>query len=287
MSWIVSLQKAIDYIEEHMLEEDLSIQKAAEQANSSAFHFQRTFSILTEMPVGEYIRGRRLTLAAQELIRTDCKIIDLAYKYGYDTPEAFTKAFRRQHGIIPTEARNFTGKLKSYNRLVIQVSLKGAEPMQYSIVEKGAFQVAGVKRAFSLCNEENLSGIPKMWDEVNRDGTSDRLFQLNNGEMKGVLGICVDNRNTKPDSMDYWVAASCKGEKLESLESMEIPASKWAVFEVHGAMPYAMQNTWKKIFSEWFPSSGFEHAGAPEMEVYPAGDASSPDYYSEVWIPVK
>lgn len=271
MSWIVSLQKAIDYIEEHLLDEDLSIGKAAGEANSSVFHFQRTFAILTDMPVGEYIRGRRLTLAAQELVRTDRKVIDLAYKYGYDTPEAFTKAFRRQHGMTPTEARNFSGKLKSYNRLVIQVSLKGAEPMQYAIVKKEAFQVAGIKKEFSLCNEENLAGIPKMWDEVNSNGTADKLVMLNNGEIKGVLGVCVDNRSKKPDSF----------------ECLEVPASKWAVFEVHGAMPHAMQNTWKKIFSEWFPSSGYEHAAAPELEVYTAGDASNSDYYSEIWIPVK
>ncbi|EFV75429.1 transcriptional regulator [Bacillus sp. 2_A_57_CT2] len=287
MSWIVSLQKAIDYIEEHLLDEDFSIGKAAEEANSSVFHFQRTFAILTDMPVGEYIRGRRLTLAAQELVRTDRKVIDLAYKYGYDTPEAFTKAFRRQHGMTPTEARNFSGKLKSYNRLVIQVSLKGAEPMQYAIVKKEAFQVAGIKKEFSLCNEENLAGIPKMWDEVNSNGTADKLFMLNNGEIKGVLGVCVDNRSKKPDSMDYWIGASFKGEKPDSFECLEVPASKWAVFEVHGAMPHAMQNTWKKIFSEWFPSSGYEHAAAPELEVYTAGDASNSDYYSEIWIPVK
>ncbi|CAM3393862.1 AraC family transcriptional regulator [Aeromicrobium ponti] len=287
MSWIESLQKAIDYIEEHLLDEDLSIQRAAEEANSSAFHFQRTFAILTDMPVGEYIRGRRLTIVAQELTHTGCKIIDLAYKYGYDTPEAFTKAFRRQHGITPTEARNFSGKLKSYNRLVIQVSLKGAEPMQYSIVEKEAFKVAGVKREFSLCNKENLAGIPKMWDEVNSDGTGDRLFQLNNGEVKGVLGVCVDKRSTKPDSMDYWIASSYKGDKPDGLETLEIPAAKWAVFEVHGAMPNSIQNAWKKIFSEWFPSSGYEHAAAPELEVYSAGNPFSPDYYSEIWIPVK
>lgn len=287
MSWIESLQKAIDYIEEHLLDEDFSIQKAAEAANASVFHFQRTFAILTDMPAGEYIRGRKLTLAAQDLVCTDLKVIDLSYKYGYDTPEAFTKAFRRQHGMTPTEARKYSGKLKSYNRLVIQVSLKGAEPMQYAIVEKEAFQVAGIKKEFSVVHEENLAGIPKMWDEVNRNGTSDKLFKLNNGEIKGILGVCVDKRSSKPDSMDYWIAASFKGAKPDSFEILEVPASKWAVFEVHGAMPHAIQNAWKKIFSEWFPSSGYEHAAAPEMEVYTAGDASSPDYYSEIWIPVK
>ncbi|MGN7175790.1 AraC family transcriptional regulator [Paenibacillus sp. FSL R5-0490] len=287
MSWIESLQKAIDYIEEHLLDEDFSVQRAAEAANSSIFHFQRMFAILTDMPVGEYIRGRRLTFAAQDLVCTDLKVIDLAYKYGYDTPEAFTKAFRRQHGMNPTEARNFSGKLKSYNRLVIQVSLKGAEPMQYAIVEKEAFQVAGIKKEFSLVNEENLAGIPKLWDEVNSNGTSDKLFKLNNGDIKGILGVCVDNRSQKPESMDYWIAASFEGEKPDSFDTLQVPASKWAVFEVHGAMPHAMQNTWKKIFSEWFPSSGYEHVAAPELEVYTAGDASDPDYYSEIWIPVK
>ncbi|MEK4029673.1 MULTISPECIES: AraC family transcriptional regulator [Bacillaceae] len=290
MAWIVSLQKAIDYIEEHLLDSDLSIERVAEEANASAYHFQRTFAILTDMAVGEYIRGRRLTLAAQELTQTDSKVIDLAYKYGYETPESFAKAFRRQHGMTPTEARNFRGKLKSYNRLTIQVSLKGAEPMQYSIVKKESFHVTGVKKELSLEDGKNLIAIPKMWDKANNDGTADKLLELNDGDIKGILGICVDKRNTKPDSMEYWIAAACEGhasDKPGNFLSMEIPAAKWAIFEVHGPMPHSMQNAWKQIFSEWFPSSGYEHAGAPELEVYSAGNPTSPDYYSEIWIAVK
>ena len=145
MEWVESLQKAIDYIEKHLLE-DISIEEIAKEVNFSTFHFQRTFSILTDMSIGEYVRRRRLTLAAHELTRSDKKVIDIAYKYGYDTPEAFAKAFRRQHGISPSEARKHIGKLKSYNRLVIQVNLKGAEPMNVKIVEKEAIQVVGVKR---------------------------------------------------------------------------------------------------------------------------------------------
>lgn len=286
MAWLESLQKAIDYMEEHMLE-DVSIDDIAFQANASTFHFQRTFSVLTDSSVGDYLRRRRLSLAAEELTRTDTKIIDLAYKYGYDTPEAFTKAFRKLHGVSPSEVRKGLGKLQSFNRLVIQVSLKGAEPMKYSIVERDGFKVVGVKREFSLINDENLKGIPKMWDEVNTDGTCDSLIEKMNGQIKGVLGVCVDQTTPQKRAIDYWVAVDHEGGDLDGFLTLDIPTSKWAVFEVHGAMPNAMQKVWKQIFSEWFPSSGYEHAGSPELEVYPGGNPSDPNYYSELWIPVK
>ncbi|MGE8203582.1 AraC family transcriptional regulator [Heyndrickxia sp. NPDC080065] len=286
MGWVESLQKAINYMEEHLLE-DITIEDVAKQANASVFHFQRIFSILTDVSVGEYLRRRRLTLAAEEISRTDAKVIDLAYKYGYDTPEAFTKAFRRQHGVTPSESRKGIGKLQSYNRLMIQVNLKGAEPMNYRIVERDAFQVVGIKREFSCENGENHVGIPKFWDEVNENGTDDTLFQLNNGQIKGVLGVCIDKSKDQPGKMDYWIAAEHKGEVPDGLLKYDIPASKWAVFEVHGPMPHSMQNTWKQIFSEWFPSSGYKHAGTPDLEVYTDEDPFSPDLYSEIWIPVK
>lgn len=283
MNWVKSLQTAIDYMEENLLE-DLPIENIARQANFSVFHFQRTFAILTDMSVGEYLRRRRLTLAAYELTKSNMKIIELALKYGYDTPEAFSKAFRRQHGVTPSEARKHLGKLKSYNRLTIQVSLKGAEPMEVKVIEQHGFRIAGVKREFSLRNEENLAGIPKMWDRINENGTDALLFEINNGPVEGVVGVCVEKDS---QFIDYWVGTSHEGSVPDGLSSLEIPASKWAVFEVNGPMPNAMQETWKKIFSEWFPSSGYEHAGTPELEVYSDEDPSSPDLYSEIWIPVK
>lgn len=283
MTWIHSLQAAINYMEDHLLD-DPSIESIAKQANFSAFHFQRTFTILTGISVSEYIRRRRLTLAAYELTRSETKVIDLAYKYGYETPEAFSKAFRRQHGVSPTEARKFVGKLKSYNRLVVQVNLKGAEPMNYKIVELDAFKVAGIKREFSLVNEQNQVGIPKMWNEVHEDGINDLLFKINNGSIKGVLGVCVDKSTT---AIDYWIGTTYEGVIHEELDALEIPTSKWAVFEVHGPMPNTMPRVWKQIFSEWLPSSSYEHAGTPELEVYSDEDPDSPDLYSEIWIPLK
>ncbi|MFD6442667.1 effector binding domain-containing protein [Peribacillus sp. NPDC060186] len=287
MGWVESIQKAINYMEEHLLD-DLTIESISRQANASAFHFQRTFTILTDISVGEYVRRRRLTLAAQEISRTNCKVIDLAYKYGYDTPEAFSKAFRRQHGVSPSEARKYIGKLTFYERLVIQVILKGEIPMKYNILERDSFQLIGIKREFSVVNGENLIEIPKLWDKVNSDGTSDQLGKLNNGKIKGLLGVCVDKRILKQNAaIDYWIATEYEGQVPEEYSSLTIPASKWVVFEVHGPMPDAIQEVWKRIFSEWFPTSGYEHAGTPEMEVYTDDDASAPDYYCEIWIPVK
>ncbi|WP_413303468.1 AraC family transcriptional regulator [Bacillus sp. 1P10SD] len=287
MGWVESLQRAIDFMEGHLLDE-ISIEEIAKQAHVSEFHFQRTFTILTDVSVGEYLRRRRLTLAAQELSTTDSKIIDIALKFGYDTPEAFSKAFRRQHGLTPSQARNHSGKLKSYNRLAIQVTLKGAEPMNYKIIERDGFKVIGVKREFSCINDENLKEIPKMWEDVHADGTNDRLVQLNNGQIKGVLGVCVDKREgLAPEKMDYWIATEYEGDIPNGFLQLDIPAAKWGVFEVHGPMPDAMQNAWKQIFSEWFPSSQYEHSGTPELEVYFDGDPWGPGYYSEIWIPLK
>ena len=287
MSWIESIQKAINYIEEH-LQETITMEQIAQEVNVSVFHFQRTFSILTDMSIADYIRRRRLTLAAQELINTDIKIIDLAYKYGYDSPEAFTKAFRKQHHVTPSDARKQQGPLQSYNRLVIQVSLKGAVPMKYNIVEKEQFQVVGVKRTYNCQKGKNLQGIPLFWDEVNRQGMDEQLFTLNNGQIKGVLGVCVPDENYKENSLiDYWIGTDHVGEVPENLQSIEVPASKWVVFEVHGPMPHAMQNAWKQIFSEWFPSNPYEPAGTAELEVYTDEDPTKEDLYSEIWIPIK
>ena len=160
--------------------------------------------------------------------------------------------------------------------------------MKYKVIERDRFRVAGIKREFPLANGENNVGISKLWDEVNNNGTVNRLFMLNNGQIKGVLGVCVVTSETRAKQvMDYWVATEYEGNTPEGLSTLEIPSSKWAVFEVHGPMPDAMQNAWKHIFSDWFPSSGYKHAGTPVLEVYKNTDPSSPNFYSEIWIPVK
>ncbi|MGC5772170.1 AraC family transcriptional regulator [Paenibacillus pabuli] len=281
MNWMESLQIAIQYMEDHLLE-NMTIEQISAQAHISPFHFQRTFSLLTDVTVAEYIRRRRLTLAANELIQSDHKIIDLAHKFGFDTPESFSKAFRRQHGITPSEARKNSTSATSYNRLVIQWSLKGAEPMNYKLVEQAEFTLVGIKQAFSYVDGENIRGIAKMWQEAYTSGTEDRLFELNNGEIRGLLGVCVDQNEIQEKQMEYWIATAYEGEVPNGLLSFTVPASKWSIFEVQGPMPESMQSLWKQIITEWFPSNPYEHAGIPELEVYPG-----PNQPPQIWIPIK
>ena len=280
--WLQSIQQAINYIEEH-LTEPIHLTDVAKAANCSPFHFQRAFSILTNMTLGEYIRGRRLTLAAQDIKTTDCKIIDIAYKYGYETPEAFAKAFRKQHGFKPTEMREESTMIHAYNKLVIQVTLKGASPMHYKILEKPSFTVIGLKQTFPCGNGEQSKGIQQFWKEVNEDGTVNQLIALHDGSLPGLVGVCEAKSDNE---IDYWIAVGNNGAH-DIFTPLTIAASKWAIFEVQGAMPQAMVETWQKIFQEWFPSNNFEYGHGPELEIYPAGDTTSPDYYSEIWVPIK
>lgn len=282
MALVESLQKAIDFIEEHLVE-TITIEDIAKQANLSSFHFQRTFMILTDLSVGEYLRRRRLTLAAQELSSTNCKVIDMASKYGYDTPEAFSKAFRKQHGLTPSEARKGNASLQSYNRLIIQVSLKGADPMKYKIIDKEAFQVIGVKENIVCSTKDTDATIPKLWGKVAQDGTLDSLAKLNNGPVEGILGM-TDNYREKDDMLDYWIATAYNGDDVpDGLFKLKIPASKWVVFEVSGPIPEAIPDTWKKIYSEWFPSNGYQPASIPSLEVY-IGEYPNPS--CEIWVPI-
>ncbi|WP_078394982.1 AraC family transcriptional regulator [Shouchella patagoniensis] len=286
MAMIDVLQETIDYMEKNILE-PISMDEIARQANVSPFHFQRLFSVLTNMSVGDYLRKRRLTLAAQELVNSNLKIIDIAFKYHYETPEAFTKAFRKQHGVTPRDVRKGIGKVNAYNRLTIQVNLKGVDPMRYRVVERGEFHVIGTKRTFSIKNNQNTKEIPTMWSDSSKDGTIAKLAQWNDGQIKGLLGVCIDNQvNTAQEEVEYWIATETTGESSE-YEKLILPASTWGVFEVHGPAPTSIPKVWRKIFSEWLPSNPYEHAETPELEVYLDEDVFKEDAYAEIWIPLK
>lgn len=160
--------------------------------------------------------------------------------------------------------------------------------MNYRIVDKETFDVIGVHRDFSLCNGENMRLIPKLWDEVHENGVNDQLIELNNGEIKGVLGICVSHdEQQREESMTYWIGVDYVGDTPAPFSRISIPAAKWAVFEVHGPMPDAMQKVWTQIYGEWLPSSGFVQSGSIQFEYYTDQDPYSQDCYSEIWIPVE
>jgi AraC family transcriptional regulator len=283
VEWLNRLSNSIDYLEQHM-ESRLDIDTAAKIAFSSKFHFQRMFHMTTGVTVAEYVRKRRLTLAAQELATSDAKVIDIALKYGYQTPEAFSKAFLKIQGVSPSEAREAGRSLKAYPRISFQIQIKGETAMNYKIVEKDAFKIIGKSTKVTTVGGKNTEIIAEFWQESHRNGLSEKLCKFA-GSM-GMLGVCMDF-DLGNEEFTYVIGVEKpKAEVPEEFIEKEIPAATWAIFESVGPMPGAIQAVWARIFSEWFPSTGYEHAGGPELEVYPMGDTNDNSYKCEVWIPI-
>jgi AraC family transcriptional regulator len=286
MDWITGIQNAINYIEEHLTEE-INYDKVAEEAACSSFYFQRIFGILCEISLGEYIRNRRLTLAGNELNASDIKVIDIAFKYGYESPESFTRAFSKFHGITPSEAKKNGTKLKSFSRLSVKITLNGGSMMDYKIVEKEAFDIIEKVEAHSIENDVNTKSIPDFWTKSHNDGTVKTLLE-NTTDRTFILGVCYGNIGDGAKTFDYSIGAVYNKTAVvpEGFRRNTIPASTWAVFECKGAMPKAMQDMWHKITSEFFPISGYQPTYEMDIEAYTEGDMGSSDYRSEIWIPV-
>ena len=289
MEWTAAIQRAIDYTEAH-LTETIDMEKVAKEAYSSLFHFQRVFSILCGFTLGDYIRMRRLSLAAEELVQTNAKVIDVALKYGYDSPESFTRAFTRFHGITPTQAKN-GGTVKSFSRLSVRLILTGGNTMDYRIEKLDAFKVIGkFKKVTKPENTDATEEISAYWKQCGENGTIQKIcgYFPENPNLKGLLGICFTGE-LKNSEFPYAIGVEYDGrENKDQLEVMEIPAYTYAVFTCKGKMPEAFSETYKKICTEFFPQSDrYEYAGGVELEVYPSDKVQDPDYTCEIWIAVK
>ena len=287
MDWIVGIQRAIDYIEAN-LSETIDYEEVAKRCYSSSYHFQRVFSILCGFTLGEYIRNRRLTLAGRELATTNVKVIDVALKYGYESPDSFTKAFQKFHGILPSQARNNGSNLKSFSRLSVKITLNGGNIMDYKIIEKEAFDIIEKVTTHTIDNSENAKSIPEFWSRSHKDGTVKKLIELST-DRTYVFGICYGNLPENAKSFDYSIAVKCdaNAEIPDGFRKNTIPARTWAVFECKGAMPKAMQDMWHKIVSEFFPTSDYEPTCEMDIEAYTEGNMGSPNYSSEIWIPIE
>lgn len=286
MDWVTGIQNAIDYVEEHLTEE-IDYDRVAEQAACSNFYFQRIFSILCGMTLGEYIRGRRLTLAGNELKTSADKVIDIALKYGYESPESFTRAFSKFHGVTPSDARKGGFKLKSFSRLSVKISLNGGILMDYKIVEKEAFDVVEKVETHTVENSENAKSIPEFWTRAHSDGTIEKLLDIA-CDKTYIFGICYGNLPENAKTFDYSIAAKCDKTAVppKGFRKNTVPARTWAVFECKGKMPEAIQTMWHKIVSEFFPASGYQPTYEMDIEAYTKGNMESPDYRSEIWVPV-
>lgn len=288
MDWITGISKAIDYIEGNITE-PTDYARAAKEACSSPFNFQRVFALLCGYTLGDYVRMRRLTLAGEELLSTDAKVIDVALRYGYDSPESFSRAFTRFHGVSPSAVRKGAA-IRSFSRICVKLILTGGSIMEYRIEKKQEAKIICRRREFTKPGDDYTNReIPEFWNECGRDGSIQKLcgYIKDSAQFKGLLGVCFSTEMTD-SGFPYGVGAEYDGESdPQDFEIVEIPAYTYAVFTVRGRMPDAFRETYRKICTEFFPQSGYEYGNGVEIETYPSADVQNPDYSCEIWIAVK
>ena len=284
MEWIKSLNQSIEYIEEHLTEE-IDLDQLAKIACCSSFHYQRMFAYMAGVPLSEYVRRRRMSLAAVDLAGGDKKIIDVALKYGYTSPTAFNRAFQAIHGIAPSLVKGEGAAVKSFPPLAFSVIVKGAEPLDYRIEKKDAFRIIGISQPLHKEIERNFEIVPNMWQTAVMNGTLQRLAQkitAQDGLPAGLLGasVCSDQEQWK-----YYIAVAVNPDQdSDGFESCIVPAATWAIFPGSGTN-ISMQELERRVITEWLPTSGYEYADAPDVEVYLNPDPANAVY--EVWIPVQ
>ena len=288
MDSLSSMNNALDYIEEH-LTGDIDYSEVSKIAYCSEYHFKRMFSFLSGIGLSEYIRRRRLTLAALDLKDTNLRIIDIAVKYGYDSPDSFSRAFHSMHSILPSEARGENTQIKAYPQMTFQLSIKGGCEMKYRIVEKGPFKLVGFKKKVPIIFEGINPEIAKMTELLTPEVIK-QLKAISNVEPRGIISASTnfsEGRMEEKGELDHYIGVATSSDETVEFDVLKIETSTWAVFESIGPFPETLQNVWARIYSEWFPSSGYEVAPGPEILWNEGQDTENPKYRSEIWIPVK
>jgi len=269
MEWLERMNAAIDYIEDH-LTDNIDLNEAAGRAYCSVFHFQRIFSVVIGVPLGEYIRRRRLSLAAAELSSSNVKVIDVAMKYGYESPDAFTRAFRNVYEITPMAVRKSDLEIADYPRISFQIILKGGADMNFEIIEKPAFQVVTDEEGKLVFeNGENFDHIPQFYREYNRSEAGHTLLNLNQGKRGPVTGgdvLGIGFEEKKTGKLIHLIGIEYDASEIPGdFKSLQIPAATWAIFDSDSR---SIEQVIADIFGEWFPSTGYKIGNAPILEVY-------------------
>ncbi|EOR28009.1 transcription activator, AraC family protein [Clostridium sartagoforme AAU1] len=284
MDYIQSIQKSIDYMESNILE-DINYEDVARYVYMSNYHFHRLFSMITGITANEYIRKRRLSMAGQEISMSDAKVLDISLKYGYDSPESFSKAFMRFHGVTPSIARRSGMELKSFNRLIIKISLEGGTIMDYKIVKKESFKLLTKVKEFRVesISEEDNRDIPNFWNECAESGVLKQL--KSNTKKQDIYGAC------KPISkeskyFDYGIAMEyCGGDIPEGFVVWDVKPTLWGVFKCIGEDEKCIGEMWNRIFNEFLPGSEYVMLDDIDFELYK--EENNTDCFCEIWIPVE
>ncbi len=286
MDWVKQLNESINYIEENLAGE-ISYETISKIAGCSVYNFQRMFSYIADKPLSEYIRSRRLTMAAFDLLNSTERIIDIALKYGYESQDAFTRAFKSFHSVLPSSVRNETVQLKSCPRLSFQITIKGENHMNYQIEQCPAFKVMGISHKVKTSTAFEV--IPEIWENAWEDGTMKRFIEnFPDYRPAGFLGIAEGGQWGDSEEMNYILAVTsyvydsqCKHIPiLDGMKEFSYPAATWAIFEANGELPSATQKVYKQFYTEWLPNSGYELADLPVIECY------MQENRQEVWIAV-
>ena len=278
MNWLEQVNKVMDYIEENLTNE-ISYEDLAQLGCCSKYHFSRMFTTIMGVTLSEYIRRRRLSTAAFELQNSNIKIIDLALKYGYTSSDSFSRAFQNLHGVNPSEARDSGISLKAFPKMSFQISIKGDVEMEYRIERLDfEFIVVGVKN--NIQTEKGFELVPKIWEEASKTGLVQRLIDMSwedpQCKLESLLGIVGEQASITDEKFDYMIGVRYKNKVPEDMEKIIIPKSTWAVF------PDTI-NAWKRLYTEWLPTSGYELAELPCIECFYAPDHEPKD---ELWVPI-
>ena len=289
MEWVATIQKAITYIEEHLLEE-INYEDIAKQLNTSSYEFHRTFSFLTGLTINSYIRNRRLSLAGIEVIESDTKITDIAFKYGYETPESFTKAFTRFHGYSPKYIRENPVKLSLFNPLIIKLYMEGGTFMNYKIVKTKKQKFLAIVRSFSndIINDESNHEIPDFWTECGNNKIIDKLLSLRKEGKKDLYGLCTPSVEGST-TFNYGIGILFDDETLPSDSNeftiWDVEEGTYVVFECIGDDGDCISETWAKFYKEFLPQTGYKASEATDYEIY--YEKGQDGVFCELWIPIK
>lgn len=288
MDWLDKMNAAMEYIESH-LTDDIDYNEIARKARCSEYHFRRMFPFITGVSLSGYIRRRRLTLAVSDLRNTSKPVSEIAKNYRYDSPDSFTRSFKKWHGITPSEVRKGGQSVKAYPRMTFHLSIQGGTEMKYRIEEKKPFTIVGIKKRVPIIFEGENPEIKAMWKNLDKE-TIGKLKELTNTEPMGLIQASTnfsEGRMEEQGELDHYIGVATTKDTTENYDQLDVPATSWAVFEVEGPFPETLQTTWGRIYSEWFPESEYELSEGPEILWNEETENSSIKQKSEIWIPVR
>lgn len=276
MEWNEKLQLIIDYVENHLQrkQEPVNNEEIAKIAGCSFGFFQKVFSYMNDISFAEYVRSRKLTLAGYDLKSTDLKVIDISYKYGYDSPTSFTKAFTLFHGVSPKDARTPGIVLK----IMPKMQIMEAQKYSWHLEQKGDFFLIGKSISLPVGSSLLHKKIPEFWSQCQQNGIFAKLVSMDTGNPKGLFGLF--------GACEYSIMVISSKEPPSDFTRLHIPNHTWAVFDCKGPVPKAMQQGWKYLNEEWLVKYPFQHADCPEIEWYSSGNVYDENYLSQIWIPI-